>query len=122
MAESLYHGLRAKGYNPFFSKYSIDANGRSDYVTLINNALESAKILVVVGSSRKNLTSRWVKREISIFSALMMREEEGARTLLTYRSEEYQNEPIRARKFFCIVYHKLSSLSVLGKPKLCICL
>ena len=89
MAESLYHALRAKGYNPFFSKYSIDSNGRADYVTLINNALETAKVLVAVASSRANLTSRWVKREINMFSALMMREPEGARILLTYRAESF---------------------------------
>lgn len=89
MAEALYKALLAKGYSPFFSKYSIDGNGRSDYMTIINNALESAKVLVAVGTSRKNLTSRWVKREINIFSALLMREEEGSRTLLTYRSEDF---------------------------------
>ena len=89
MAESLYHALWAKGYNPFFSKYSIDSNGRADYVTLINNALETAKVLVAVASSRANITSRWVKREINMFSALMMREPEGARILLTYRADSF---------------------------------
>lgn len=89
MAEHLYEVLRERGCNPFFSKCSVDDNGRSDYVTLINDALESAKVFVAVGTSKKNLTSRWVKREINIFSALMMREEEGSRTLLTYRSEDF---------------------------------
>ena len=89
MAESLYFALQNKGYKPFFSKYSIDNIGRSDYITLINDAIESAKVFVAVGSSRKNLTSRWVKREISMFSALMMRADEGELTLLTYRSPEF---------------------------------
>lgn len=89
MAESLYKALLAKGYSPFFSKYTIDGNGRSDYITIINNALESAKIMIAVGTSRRNLTSRWVKREINMFSALLMREEEGERILLTYRSEDF---------------------------------
>lgn len=89
MAEVLYHTLRAKGYNPFFSKYSVDSNGRADFIALINNALETAKVLIAVATSRENLTSRWVKREINMFSALMMREPEGARTLVTYRSEDF---------------------------------
>lgn len=89
MAESLYFALQRKGYNPFFSKHSINNVGRSDYITLINEAIEQAKIFVAVGTSRKNLTSRWVKREISMFSALMMQAEEGALTLLTYRSPDF---------------------------------
>ena len=96
MAESLYKALRARGYNPFFSKYSLDNIGRSDYITVINNALDSARIFIAVGSSRENLNSRWVKREISVFSALMMREVEGSRTLLTYRSEDFPVDELPA--------------------------
>lgn len=96
MAESLYKALRARGYNPFFSKYSLDNIGRSDYITVINNALDSARVFIAVGSSRENLNSRWVKREISVFSALMMREVEGSRTLLTYRSEDFPVDELPA--------------------------
>lgn len=87
MAESLYHALQAKGYRPFFSKYSIA--DRSEFVDQINQAMESAKILVAVGSCRENLISKWVKKEINLFTALMMREEEGNRTLISYRSSDF---------------------------------
>lgn len=95
MAESLYFALQRKGYNPFFSKYSI-GGGKSNYVEAINDAMETSTVFVAVGTSRKNLTSRWVKSEIAKFSALMMRAEEGALSLLSYRSPDYPVDDLPA--------------------------
>ena len=96
MAESLYFALRRKGYNPFFSKHSISGGGRSNYMEAIYDAMETVTVFVAVGSSRKNLTSRWVQREIAMFSALMMRAEEGALSLLSYRSPDYPVDDLPA--------------------------
>ena len=89
MAESLYHALRAKGYNPFFSKYSVDESGRSNYMTIIATALEQAKVFIAVGSSRANITSDWVAYEIEMFSNLWLREGRKTRTIITYRSKDF---------------------------------
>lgn len=89
MAESLYHALRAKGYNPFFSKYSVDESGRSNYMTIIASALEQAKVFIAVGTSRKNITSDWVSYEIEMFSNLWLREGRKTRTIVTYRSKDF---------------------------------
>ena len=94
MAEALYFALREKGYNPFFSKYSISNDGRSDYVTLINEALESSKNFIAIGTSRKNLDSKWVKHETNTFIALMNGSEEETRTLLSYRSKDFPEEEL----------------------------
>ncbi len=89
MAESLYHALRAKGYNPFFSKYSVDESGRSNYMTIIATALEQAKVFIAVGTSRENITSDWVAYEIEMFSNLWLREGRKTRTIITYRSKDF---------------------------------
>ncbi len=89
MAESLYHALRAKGYNPFFSKYSVDASGRSNYMTIIATALEQAKVFIAVGTNRANITSDWVSYEIEMFSNLWLREGRKTRTIVTYRSKDF---------------------------------
>ena len=89
MAESLYHALRAKGFNPFFSKYSIDESGRSNYMTIISTALEQAKIFIAVGTCRANITSDWVAYEIEMFSNLWLREGRKTRTIITYRSKDF---------------------------------
>lgn len=89
MAEELYQALKKKGFNPFFSKYSIDESTRSDYVDAIDRALESATILVAVGTSRENLSSKWVKSEINQFRTLMNEESNLTRSVITYRSTDF---------------------------------
>ena len=89
MAEELYQALKKKGFNPFFSKYSIDESTRSDYVDVIDRALESSKILVAVGTSRENLSSKWVRSEINQFRTLMNAESDQTRSIISYRSKEF---------------------------------
>lgn len=91
MAEELYQELKKKGFNPFFSKYSIDESTRSDYIDVIDCALESARILVAVGTSRENLSSSWVKSEINQFRTLMNAENDQTRTIISYRSKEFSH-------------------------------
>ncbi len=89
MADSLYWALRNKGYSPFLDKYCIEGSGKANYMSSIANAIEKAKVFVAVGTSRKHIDSRWVKREINMFSAKMMNEPEGERTLFSYRSPDF---------------------------------
>ncbi|MBR4864572.1 MAG: protein kinase [Oscillospiraceae bacterium] len=89
MAEALYRELKQRGIKAFFSKYSIDEAARADYVDVIDEALDSALLLVAVGASKKNLTSKWVKAEINQFRTLMNSEEDGRRSLASYRAEGY---------------------------------
>ena len=94
MAEELYQALKEKGLNPFFSKYSIDESTRSDYVDVIDCALESARILVAVGTSKENLTSKWVKSEINQFRTLMNAEDDQTRVIISYRSKEFSHNKL----------------------------
>jgi len=89
MAEKLYRDLKERGIKVFFSKYSIDESARADYVDAIDEALESALLLVAVGTSKKNLTSKWVKSEINQFRTLVNSDVEGKRSIASYRSQDY---------------------------------
>lgn len=89
MAEELYQALREKGRNPFLSKYSIDESARADYVDAIDRALESSTVLVAVGTSKENLSSKWVKSEINQFRALMNTESAQTRSIISYRSKDF---------------------------------
>ena len=66
-AEKIYRFLQSKGIRAFFSPESLPQMGQADYREQIDNAIETARHMVVVGSSRQNLESLWVKAEWSMF-------------------------------------------------------
>ena len=59
IAEQLCEYLKSKGILVFYSAQELEFLGKSQYTKVINKALESSRILVVVGSSRENLESEW---------------------------------------------------------------
>lgn len=67
-ARKIYAILTAQGYSCFFSAETLQQLGETDYKEAIDTALESARHLVVVTSSRENADSKWVKYEWNTFS------------------------------------------------------
>lgn len=70
-AENLYHKLHEMGYNVFFSKISLANRGGDDYEPIIYTALDTAKVMLVIGSSRENLEAPWVRNEWNRFLDMM---------------------------------------------------
>lgn len=66
-AEQIYRFLRSEGLAVFFSKESLPELGSSDYRKQIDNALDDAQHMIVVTSSRANVTSKWVEAEWGLF-------------------------------------------------------
>ncbi len=62
-AREIYEYLHARGIPVFFSPSSLSAMGDADYRRAIDRALEDAEHLIVVCSSRENVTSNWVEAE-----------------------------------------------------------
>ncbi len=58
----------------FFSKITLEDKVGTEFEPYIFAALHSAKVMVVVGTSRENLDSVWVKNEWSRFLALMKKD------------------------------------------------
>ena len=63
IARELHEFLTLKGLRVFLSSVTLEKLGGDLWKREINEALESAKILVVVGSSPANIDSKWVRYE-----------------------------------------------------------
>jgi hypothetical protein len=63
MAKAVAAYLRQRGFPVFLSADSLEKLGRSGYTEAIEEALESADVLVAIGSNAANLNASWVKHE-----------------------------------------------------------
>ncbi len=68
LARQVYDCLLGKGFSVFLSNVSLERLGTSAYKKAIDDALDVARILVAVGTSRENLEWRWVRYEWDSFT------------------------------------------------------
>ncbi|MEK6287724.1 MAG: TIR domain-containing protein [Acidobacteriota bacterium] len=66
-AEEIYRFLKSHGLRMFFSQESLPELASSDYRKQIDDALDSAQHMIVVTSSKANVTSSWVEAEWGLF-------------------------------------------------------
>lgn len=66
-ATEVYEYLVKHEYTVFFSKVSILSAGISDYRKCIDEALDNSTHMIVVTSSKENVTSPWVEAEWGLF-------------------------------------------------------
>ena len=71
-ARRVYDALKAEGIKVFFSEESLAAAGRGHFGGAIEDALESARVLVLVASCPEHIKSRWVEREWGNFMNAMV--------------------------------------------------
>ena len=74
LAQEIYYRLTEKGWRVFFSRISLEDVPGTQYEPYIFAALNSAKVMVVVGTSAENLNAVWVKNEWSRFLAMMRKD------------------------------------------------
>ncbi|MCR4641798.1 MAG: toll/interleukin-1 receptor domain-containing protein [Lachnospiraceae bacterium] len=74
LAQDIYDRLTEKGYKVFFSRITLEDRVGTEYEPYIFAALNSAKAMIVVGTSKENLDAVWVKNEWSRFLALMKKD------------------------------------------------
>lgn len=67
IAQKVTKFLEKKGFSVFFSPSSLQHSGNSSYKKVIDNALEEATILIVIGTKKEYLTSEWVSYEWNSF-------------------------------------------------------
>ncbi len=91
-AQELYHELTEEGFRVFFSRITLENVLGSAYEPHIFAALNSSKVMVVVGSSPENFNAVWVKNEWSRYLALI---KGGAKKVLipAYRDMDAYNLP-----------------------------
>ena len=66
-AEEIYRFLKSQGLHIFFSQESLPELASSDYRKQIDDALDSAQHMIVVTSSKANVTASWVEAEWGLF-------------------------------------------------------
>ena len=79
LATELYHELTREGYNVFFSRITLEDKLGTAYEPYIFAALNSAKVMVVLGTKPEHFNAVWVKNEWSRYLALI---KNGARKML----------------------------------------
>jgi len=61
LANDLYHELTQEGYKVFFSRITLEDKLGYEYEPYIFAALNSAKVMVVLGTRSEYFESAWVK-------------------------------------------------------------
>lgn len=74
MAQDIYYQLTEQGLRVFFARITLEDKVGSQYEPYIFAALNSAKVMVVVGTSADHLNAVWVKNEWSRFLIMMKRD------------------------------------------------
>ncbi len=71
IAQDIYTALTEKGYRVFFSRISLEDKLGVEYEPYIFAALNSAKLMLAVGTDYEHFNAVWVKNEWSRFLALI---------------------------------------------------
>ena len=76
LAQDIYDALTEKGYRVFFSRISLEDKLGTEYEPYIFAALNSAKLMLAVGTDYEYYNAVWVKNEWSRFLKLMEKDKE----------------------------------------------
>ena len=71
LAQDIYYQLTQEGYKVFFSRITLEEKLGQQYEPYIFAALNSAKVMLVVGTKPEYFNAVWVKNEWSRYLALM---------------------------------------------------
>lgn len=71
LAQDLYYGLKNEGFKVFFARITLEDKLGSAYEPYIFAALNSAKVMVVLGTKPEFFNAVWVKNEWSRYLALI---------------------------------------------------
>ena len=92
LAQEIYYQLSEQGRRVFFSRVSLEDIPGTKYEPYIFAALNSAKVMIVVGTSAENLNAVWVKNEWSRYLA-MMRKDKSKLLIPCYRDMDPYDLP-----------------------------
>ncbi len=74
LAQDIYNHLIKEGYRVFFSRVSLEDKVGQKYEPYIYSALNSSKVMLVIGTKKEEFTAPWVRNEWNRF-LVMMRED-----------------------------------------------
>ncbi len=91
-AQDIYYQLTQEGYRVFFSRITLEDKVGAEYEPYIFAALNSAKVMVAIGSKPEYFNAVWVKNEWSRFLA-MMRKDRSKLLLPCYKGMDPYDMP-----------------------------
>lgn len=71
LAQDIFEALASKGYKVFFARITLEDKLGQDYEPYIFSALNSAKVMLAIGTRFEYFNAVWVKNEWSRFLSLM---------------------------------------------------
>lgn len=74
LAQEIYYQLKEQGRRVFFARITLEDVVGTQYEPYIFAALNSAKVMIVVGTKAEHLNAVWVKNEWSRFIAMMKKD------------------------------------------------
>ena len=80
LAQELYYGLTQEGFKVFFSRITLESMLGTEYEPYIFAALNSSKVMVVIGTKPEYFNAVWVRNEWSRYLKLM--QDDRNRTLI----------------------------------------
>lgn len=92
MAQDVYYQLTDQGYRVFFARITLEDMVGKQYEPYIFAALNSAKVMIVIGTKPEYMNAVWVKNEWSRFLA-MMKKDRNKLLLPCYRDMDPYDMP-----------------------------
>ena len=93
IAEDMYDRLTQSGYRVFFARITLEDKLGQPYEPYIFSALNSAKVMLLIGTKKEHFEAVWVKNEWSRYLALM-KKDRSRRLIPCYRDMDYNDLPI----------------------------
>ena len=124
IAQEIYRELSREGYRVFFSRISLENRLGTEYEPYIFAALNSAKVMIVVGTDYENFNAVWVKNEWSRFLKLIAKGER--KTLIpVFRNMDAYDMPEEFNKLTALDMGKVGAMQdlvhgvekIVGKKK-----
>ncbi len=106
LAQDIYYQLCKEGLKVFFSRITLEGKLGTMYEPYIFAALNSAKIMVVIGTKAEYLESVWVKNEWNRF-LLLMKENNNKVIIPAYRDMNAYDLPSALSTFQALDMSKL---------------
>ncbi len=110
LAQDIYDELTNKGYKVFFSKITLESKLGKEYEPIIFAALNSSKVMIVIGTKEEYFNAVWVKNEWSRFLSLLERGDNLKYIIPCYKDMDIIDIPIELRNFQCQDLNKLGFL------------
>ena len=97
LAQDLYDLLTARGYRVFFSRVTLEDKVGQEYEPYIFAALNSARILLAVGTDYEHFQAVWVKNEWRRY-LMLMQEDRSKHLIPCYKGIDIEDLPQEFRR------------------------